>query len=233
MDNLPLSLLDIAVLLIVIVSGGFSLMRGFIHEVLSIGAWVGAGFATLYGFHPLLPFVVELIAIPLLAEIVTGAALFIIVLGLLTLFIRFCCKNVRNSIFAPLDSTLGFLFGLLRGAVLSCVAWIFLFVFLIPEDSGWPSDVQRSKTRPFLVQGSAFLITLVPGEFRSSTMNDVLDNAQRARQAFDSKQAYERFISPLPTATPEQSRLDEGTGQTRQSRENLRNTIETTIETTQ
>ena len=232
MENLPLSLLDIAVLVIVLVSGSFSLMRGFIHEILSIGAWLGAGFATLYGFHPLLPFVLELIAIPLLAEITTGAALFIIVLGLLTAFIRFCCKNVRNSIFAPLDSTLGFVFGLLRGVVLSCVAWIFLFVFLIPEDSGWPYDVQRSKTRPFLVQGSAFLITLVPVEFRSSTMNEVLDNAQRARLTFDSKQTYERFISPLPTAMPKPNGFGDSSGQTRQSREDLQKTIET-IETTQ
>ncbi|WP_343559694.1 CvpA family protein [Kiloniella sp. b19] len=228
MENLPLSLLDIAVLVVILVSGGFSFMRGLLHEVLSIGAWVGAGFATLYGFHPLLPHVSQFINIPIVAEIATGTVIFVVVLGLLSALIRFFCKHVRESTFGPLDKTLGFLFGLVRGAIIVCIAWVFIFVFLIPESSGWPNDVQKSKTRPLLVQGSAMLIELIPEEFRNAVMIEALNNARKARAAYDATRAYEQLLAPSPESPSETQPANSSgeTGYDQQSRDDLQKAIE-------
>ena len=40
MDNLPI--IDIAIAVILLISAFLAYARGFVHEVLSIGGWVGA-----------------------------------------------------------------------------------------------------------------------------------------------------------------------------------------------
>lgn len=205
MENLPISLLDVAVIGIIVVSGLFALFRGFVHEVLSVASWIGAGFVTLWGFHPLLPHVQKFINIPFVAELVTGFALFVVTLGLLMVLIRSICKHVRESTFGPLDRSLGFLFGLLRGSVIVCIAWIALFVFLMPQDEGWPVDVERAKTRPAIQQGSAILVKLLPQKFHNETITKVLVQAEAARQAYNASQTYQQLMNPESSAPTDES----------------------------
>ena len=47
MESIPINATDIAVAGIILVSGAFALMRGFVHEVFAVGSWIGATFATL------------------------------------------------------------------------------------------------------------------------------------------------------------------------------------------
>ncbi len=196
MENLPISLLDVAVIGIIVVSGLFALFRGFVHEVLSVASWIGAGFVTLWSFHPLLPHVQKFISIPFVAELVTGFALFVVTLGLFMVFIRFICRHVRASTFGPLDRSLGFLFGLTRGAIIVCIAWIALFVFLMPESEGWPDDVERAKTRPAIQQGSAILVKVLPQKFHNETIQQVLNQAEAARRAYNATQTYQQLMNP-------------------------------------
>ena len=46
----PLTALDIMVIVILFISGGLALLRGFTREVLSIISWVAAAAATLVAF---------------------------------------------------------------------------------------------------------------------------------------------------------------------------------------
>ncbi|OUS18417.1 hypothetical protein A9Q97_01030 [Rhodospirillales bacterium 47_12_T64] len=200
MENLPISLFDVAVIGIVVVSGLFALFRGFVHEILSVASWIGAGFVTLWGFHPLLPHVQKFINIPFVAELVTGFALFVITLGLLMVLIRSICRHVRESTFGPLDRSLGFLFGLLRGGIIVCITWIALFVFLMPQEEGWPEDVERAKTRPAIQQGSAVLVKLMPQKFHNETISKVLAQAAAAKQVYDASQTYQQLMNPKSKA---------------------------------
>ena len=47
---MPITLLDILLILVMLVSGLLAMVRGFMREVLSITAWILAAGATLYSY---------------------------------------------------------------------------------------------------------------------------------------------------------------------------------------
>ena len=52
---MPITLLDIILIVVMLISGLLAMVRGFMREVLSIVAWVLAAGATLYAYAKLLP----------------------------------------------------------------------------------------------------------------------------------------------------------------------------------
>src|SRR5262245_36190512 len=52
----PITLLDIILIAVMLVSALLAMIRGFMREILSIAAWVIAALATLYAYSKLLPY---------------------------------------------------------------------------------------------------------------------------------------------------------------------------------
>jgi membrane protein required for colicin V production len=52
---MPITLLDIVLLVVMLVSGLLAMIRGFMREVLSIASWAAAAIVTLYAYPKLLP----------------------------------------------------------------------------------------------------------------------------------------------------------------------------------
>ena len=52
---MPITLLDIVLIVVMLISGLLAMVRGFMREVLSIIAWILAAGATLYAYSKLLP----------------------------------------------------------------------------------------------------------------------------------------------------------------------------------
>ena len=146
--------LDLIVLAIIGISGLFAFARGFVREALSIGAWVASGFVAIYGFPTVRPIARSLIGNPTVADIVAGAALFLGALVILTLATAALASRVKGSALSALDRTLGFVFGLIRGAVLACLAWV-LLAWAWPE-AEWPDWAQKARLKPFLESGTVF-----------------------------------------------------------------------------
>ena len=44
-QNLPFQALDIAIILLILISAIFAYVRGFVHEILAVTGWVGGMFA--------------------------------------------------------------------------------------------------------------------------------------------------------------------------------------------
>lgn len=158
--DLPVNVVDIGVLLILLVSAVLAYARGFVHEVLSVGGWVGAIFATFYGFPYAKPFARKYISLDLAADLAAGTVIFIVTLVFLSLLTRAVAKQVQNSALNVLDRSLGFLFGLARGAVLVCVAYIGLELIMPVEDQ--PAIVRDARTMQLIKPGAALLEQLVP-----------------------------------------------------------------------
>ena len=76
MDSLPVNITDIGVGVVLVVSALLAYMRGFVHEVLAVGGWIGAIFATIYGFSYVKPFARDLIDLQWAADLSAGAAVF-------------------------------------------------------------------------------------------------------------------------------------------------------------
>lgn len=198
MDSLPVNVTDLAVIVVVLLSAIFAFVRGFVHEVLAVGSWLGAAIATLIAFPFAQPFTRQYIAIPLVADIATGAVLFLVVLILLSILTHWISGKVQKSGLGALDRSLGLLFGLARGAILVCLAWIFLIYVMPREDH--PNWISEARSLPLVEQGSGIILALVPG----SLLPEGLDAEQPAKAG--SGASFENLIAPAPKGAAQDDR---------------------------
>ena len=160
MEDWPIGPGDLAVLIILLLSAIVAFVRGFVREFLGVLAWIGAAVVTLYTFSTAQPFLRQYISIEWLSDLITGLVIFIVSLVVFSTLAHFAARGVRTSALNAVDRSLGFLFGLVRGAVLVCLAYLVLVY--ASEDDQLPTWVEDARTRPFVEQGAAWLIDLVP-----------------------------------------------------------------------
>ena len=137
MDSLSINVFDMVALAVLLLSAMLAFFRGFVHEVLSITAWVGAALSALYGLPYVRPKAHELIPIAAAADAVGALAIFLVVLLILSIITRSVSKQVQGSALNSLDRSLGFLFGLGRGAVVLSIAYVVLS-WVIPDPAARP-----------------------------------------------------------------------------------------------
>lgn len=159
------SYLDLAVIIVVLVSGLLALLRGFTREILAIFSWVAAAAAAYY-FHPLaLPYIKPYISKDEFALAAAVAAVFFLALILVSLVTVKLSDLILDSKVGALDRTLGFVFGAVRGALLAVVAFVF-YGWLVPE-SNQPDWVRNARAKPFLQAGGEKLRELLPDDIDS------------------------------------------------------------------
>jgi len=130
---------DLAIVLVMVISGVLALMRGFVREVFSIISWGGSAFITLWLFPPLRATGRALLAFvhtPWIADGVTAGLVFILSLVALSYITTKLTEKVRGGANpGPFDGTAGFIFGLARGFVLVCLLYLFYgWVAMPPKD---------------------------------------------------------------------------------------------------
>src|SRR5439155_24553603 len=179
-----LNAVDLGVLGVIALSAIFAFARGFVRETLSIVAWVGAALITLYGFNHVYGLVIRFVTTPLLANLVAGAGLFVRALVVLTIITSYLARLVHAPSLAPIDRTLGLVFGLARGAALVSRAYLVLDVSLPQNDRpGW---IREAKSEPFPAQGADVLRSVLPQslQMKSAAATDDTQRAlERAREA--------------------------------------------------
>lgn len=216
MESIPINIADIIVLVILLLSGLLAFSRGFVHEVLSVAAWVGAAIATFYGLGYVAPFAKGFIASDLVAQIVSGVLIFIVVLILLSLISGTLSRRVRQSHLGTLDRSLGLVFGVLRGALLICLAWL-VFTWLVPEEKR-PVWIAQAASRPLIERGAIFLRDLVPEDIRKESetaLDEAVDGAvDKATETTSEavQRETERSLREAITPQPSEGRLSKGSG---------------------
>jgi membrane protein required for colicin V production len=165
---MPITLLDVILLSVMLISAILAMIRGFMREVLSIAAWVIAAVATLYAYSKLLPhaktyFNNDIIA----AAAVIGGTFLLTLLVVSVITVRFS-DMVLDSRVGALDRTLGFLFGLARGLIIVVVAFLF-FAWLVPPRTqpGW---VANAKSRVVLQSTGDWLMSMLPDDPESTIL---------------------------------------------------------------
>jgi membrane protein required for colicin V production len=189
---------DLIIIAILALSALLAFMRGFVREVLSIGAWVGAALATIYGFPLAQPYARKYIEVALFADIAAGVAIFVLALIILTILSHALSKNVRDSALGAVDRSLGLLFGLVRGAVLVCLAYL-VMAWAIPQEDrpGW---VAQSRTLPLVQQGADLLLKILPESALKQGEDAVGAAATGIGQAIDTGKAVQTLTPSTPTA---------------------------------
>lgn len=183
MDGWPINPFDTAVILIILLSGGLAFMRGFTREILSLLAWLGAAVITYFLFPYIRPFGHSLISASWLADGVSALGVFIPTLIILWMLSHHLSQQVKSSKVGALDHTLGFIFGLGRGAVL--VAILFLGLgWLIPMQPAPPEWIGQARTLPLVSYAANLFLNLRSTDNGAATEK----NARPARGFQASKQ---------------------------------------------
>jgi membrane protein required for colicin V production len=197
LPSFPLTLLDLAVIAVVLISAILAFGRGFVHEALSIAGWIGAAFAVIFLLPVARPFAREFIQPPLLADVAAGVTIFIIAMILLSIVTRAIAVRVHGSALSPVDRSLGFVFGLLRGAVLVCLAYIPVQWLITPQDQ--PDWLRDAKLLPLVQRGSSLLTDLVDRGSGSATSPGNQVQEQR-RKSLETERLVRDMMSPDPKA---------------------------------
>jgi membrane protein required for colicin V production len=159
---MPITLLDIIVLSVMLLSGLLAMIRGFMREILSIAAWATAAIATLYAFPRLLPQAKAYFNNDTIAAIAVIAGVFVGTLVVATIITSKISDMVLDSRIGALDRTLGFLFGLGRGLLIVVVAFLF-FAWLVP-DKQQPDWVRTPKSLSVLQSTGNWLMSMLPDD---------------------------------------------------------------------
>ena len=159
---MPITLLDIILLIIMLVSALLAMVRGFMREVLSIASWGAAALLTVYAYPRLLPVVKQYINHDIAAAAVVIAGVFLGTLLIVSVVTIKISDMILDSRVGALDRTLGFLFGLGRGLVIVVVAFLF-FAWLVPADKQ-PEWVRNAKSRVVLQSTGDALMSMLPDD---------------------------------------------------------------------
>jgi membrane protein required for colicin V production len=124
--------LDIVLLVVMLISGLLAMIRGFMREILSIGAWLVATIVAVYFAARFQPTVKSFISAgDTTTMLISGGVIFLAVLLIVSIVTIRISDMVLDSRVGALDRTLGFLFGLGRGLLIVVVAYAF-FNWLVP-----------------------------------------------------------------------------------------------------
>lgn len=208
MDELGITIGDIIVVAAVLLSGLLAFSRGFVHEVLAVAAWIGAILATMYGLPYVQPFARQLIGeepLPvvgdyvsneIVADVAAGAVLFVVTLTVLSIVTGSVSSRVRDSQLNALDRSLGFAFGVLRGAIL--VSLVYLGLEWVMPPAQQPAWLRDARSAPLLQAGADMLRSVAPESLEPGAPPS--DNAEAGRKPLETDKVLREMMSPAPKA---------------------------------
>ncbi len=159
---MPVSIFDLVVLGVILISALLAAVRGFTREVLSIASWVAAVAAALTLHPALVPYVQQHIANPQIALAVAIGAIFLVTLVVVSFLTVRLSDFVLDSRIGALDRSLGFFYGAARG-VLICIVGFLMFNWLVKPEMQ-PEWARTAKTRSFLQSGGDQLLAMLPDD---------------------------------------------------------------------
>lgn len=207
LNDLPINLFDAGVIVVLLGSAIFAYARGFVHEVFSIVGWIGAIAATFYGFPFAQPYARQLIETEILADLTSGTLIFLFALVVLSTMSRSVSSKVKDSALNALDRALGFLFGLVRGALIVVVAYIGLEI-LVPEKD-YPDWVRSARTMQLIEPAADLLLANLPEDYAIKRYNQSgIKNKSVVPR--DTRAVVRDLITPSPKAS--NKRINDGYG---------------------
>ena len=195
-----MNFVDICVLAVIGISALLALSRGLVKEVLSILSWVGAVVAVIFLLPRAEPIVGQYIKEPLLAQIASGIGIFILALVVFGIANHYLSANVRSSALGALDRSLGLVFGIVRGAVVVCVAYI-LMSFAMPNPASRPDVIREARTEPLVAEGATFLKSLLPADVVDKGSSVIDTSMQKLEQGKAFNDSYQKLTNGTGSGT--------------------------------
>jgi membrane protein required for colicin V production len=139
---------------------------------------------------------------PLLSGLIGIAGTFIVTLIVLTVITGIVARTVRSSGLSPIDRTLGFVFGLLRGAFILSLAYLMLDMVQPNDRPPWLRD---AKSAPYLEQGANLIRGFLPEQWKVKGATAADDVIHAVSPAAEAEKAMRALTNPTaPAAAPDQ-----------------------------
>jgi membrane protein required for colicin V production len=154
---------DIAVLLLVGVGAVTGFLRGFVHEILALLAWIFALFAIHYLHTPLSNALSPVIGTVSGGSVLAFALLLLVPYAVVKLIANWLGARTRNSVLGPIDRVLGFGFGAIKGIIIVVLAFS---VLVLGYDTVWgpggrPDWITQARSYRFVNASSEALVKMI------------------------------------------------------------------------
>lgn len=136
--------------------------RGFIRELLSFGAWVGAALITIYFFPHAEQVMHQYVKSEKVAAGAGALIVYFVALIVISIINGIIMRYVKDADVGLLDNFLGMIFGALRGAFIVSFAFLVLAVVVPQTPPEAPEWLKTSVTRPYLKIGADMLKDAAP-----------------------------------------------------------------------
>jgi membrane protein required for colicin V production len=159
-----LNWVDFIAVAVLALSAVLALLRGFVREVLGVGAWVGAALFAANTVDLVRGQFHQWLGGSEFGDPAAWAAMFLLALIVLSIITGMLARLVRASGLGGIDRTMGVAYGLVRGAALLIVAYVAGGFVLPPER--WPPPVQEAMSLPYVYEGAEWVAGLLPEKYR-------------------------------------------------------------------
>ena len=160
MGQVSITIVDLLIAIVVLVSAIYAAWRGLLRETLAVFSWAVAAYLTLRLFPSFRTLLREYISPDWLADFSVFVGIFMIVLVPLSYMSHRFTETVKRTEIGPVDRALGFVFGVARGLVIVGLAYI-MFSILVPPQSH-PAWLMQARLFPVVENTSDILLSLVP-----------------------------------------------------------------------
>lgn len=154
------NMFDLVVIGVISLSAILSFFRGFIREVLSLGAWVGAAIVTLYAFPHVSEWLQTKVSNETVANGMASMGTFFVALISIGMLLRLVGKYVKSgSDVGVLDNLLGITFGAARGLLVVVIGYFIVGTFVGEDKPEW---LVESMTAPHVEKAASYLAEVAP-----------------------------------------------------------------------
>lgn len=225
-------IVDIFVLAVLLISALISFLRGVIREILTIAGVIGGTAAAYFGGPLLSPFMrdwvgsyapastdtaeagekaaeeapklFDVLPYDVVADVLAYGIVFIVVVAALSILSHFLAEGAKSLGLGPVDRTLGFVFGLIRGALLVGILYLPVYFFVTDEDTkeAWFS---ASKTHFYVEKTSAAIASFIP----QSAVDEAGKNIEKVSEADKTRKKLEEInlLRSKDGSTPSQDMM--------------------------
>jgi membrane protein required for colicin V production len=174
MDQLGITVFDVAVIAVALFGAAMGLSAGFAHAVLFIFSWLASGWVAWKFAHVIQPEVQNVVGSAELAYFISMLAVFVAALVALIMLTNVLSRSIRFSPLRRPDRILGAGFGLLCAWAVMGTGFLF-YTYLGPRQL--PPAVKSGSTFPMIRDMATFVEPYLPPGFRTRLSRPGQDNA--------------------------------------------------------
>lgn len=175
MVEASLNIFDLIVFFVIFLSGIIAFFRGFLKEVMSLGAWFAASAITVYAFEDVSKMLEPMVGSGTVAGAIAAMGLFIGSLIIISIFTMVLIRYLKKSNEVGfVDNGLGLVFGVLRGILIVALSYYVMSIMLCERD--YPQWVQTALSKDFVRSSAALVADMAPdylGELTSCADADL------------------------------------------------------------